>query len=660
MKKVCCSLYLFFVFALSCKAQVLPQDSIAVDDIMYATFGGHPSGPVSSWGGVTVTGDRITGLSIDGSSLMMGSGIMFTSSFGNLTALKTLALSGGGSTTYFGGFPASVVNCTSLESVSFSWMIMGGLTSLYNLPWLKSISYSGCFNGYFPPGIGNITSLERLTISGIIGGITIPDDIYNCRNLEYVNLTRNIYPAGLSSGIGRLTKLKYFNISGNEEPYTGTIPDSIGFCTQLRVLNLGGNNTFEGEIPASIVNCTQLSTFIAYGNWYGANTILENITSFQNLDTLDMNTTINQNPLQIPAGLSMLPHLSYLSLSGGGLIGNIPPSLGNSPALKTLSLSSGYFTGTIPTELGNIASLEKLSISSANITGGIPATIGNLSLLKSLSVTNCSLSEPLPATLTNLNPTTSINLSNNRLNFDGMEAAKQHFTGTFTVSPQPNISIRYNNVKLSVAAGGTLANNTYKWYRNGALFRTVIGDSTLATSQSGSYYVVVTNSIIASLLTLTSNTFRMPVKLCPPAAAATLTCTVTNTTYQWQANSGTGYVNISDNANFSGTNTQILQLNDIPSAWTGYSFRCMVGAAPFVYSGFEVLIQFQSQWGGSVSNSWENPANWNCNAVPDMNTDVVIPSGSVVINTNTTIRSLTVVSGATVTVSPGVTLTVLQ
>jgi hypothetical protein len=46
--------------------------------------------------------------------------------------------------------------------------------------------------------------------------------------------------------------------------------------------------------------------------------------------------------------------------------------------------------------------------------------------------------------------------------------------------------------------------------------------------------------------------------------------------------------------------------------------------------------------------------------VPDSFTDVFILSGTIVLNSNTTIRSLRLSTGANLVVNPGVTLTILH
>lgn len=56
----------------------------------------------------------------------------------------------------------------------------------------------------------------------------------------------------------------------------------------------------------------------------------------------------------------------------------------------------------------------------------------------------------------------------------------------------------------------------------------------------------------------------------------TLTSTMTGTRYQWQEDAGSGFVNIADNAEVSGSTTNKLRFTDIPVSRNGYSYRCLV------------------------------------------------------------------------------------
>ncbi|MEJ7588085.1 MAG: proprotein convertase P-domain-containing protein, partial [Ferruginibacter sp.] len=145
-------------------------------------------------------------------------------------------------------------------------------------------------------------------------------------------------------------------------------------------------------------------------------------------------------------------------------------------------------------------------------------------------------------------------------------------------------------------------------------------------------------------------------ELCSPMASTSLTSNLTGAAYQWQVNTGSGFVNIVNNANYSGTNAVTLQINNAPSTWNGYQYRSMVNGS---YSTVFTL-GFKSYWNGSVSTAWENAANWSCNRVPDANTDVIIDNGTVVVNSNAFCRSARVNPGASVTIHSSFKMTVVH
>ena len=70
---------------------------------------------------------------------------------------------------------------------------------------------------------------------------------------------------------------------------------------------------------------------------------------------------------------------------------------------------------------------------------------------------------------------------------------------------EKKININQTNNTLSVYAGGTLSNNTYKWFKDGALISTILQIQLIHQQQAAAYTVQVTNSI-ATELTLISDT----------------------------------------------------------------------------------------------------------------------------------------------------------
>ena len=143
-------------------------------------------------------------------------------------------------------------------------------------------------------------------------------------------------------------------------------------------------------------------------------------------------------------------------------------------------------------------------------------------------------------------------------------------------------------------------------------------------------------------------------QLCPPASGTSLTAGITGAAYQWQVNTGSGFVNIANNTNYNGVNNVTLQISNAPSSFNGYQYRCLVdGSISQVFT-----LGFTSNWTGLISNAWETAANWSCNTIPDANTDVIIYNGTVIVSSNAMCRSIKTNPGTNVMVNGGGTITV--
>ncbi|RZC49536.1 hypothetical protein C5167_017975 [Papaver somniferum] len=115
---------------------------------------------------------------------------------------------------------------------------------------------------------------------------------------------------------GRLIRV---SLRSNE--LSGQIPDSLQYCTSLKVLDLS-DNKISGTISSQICH------------W--------------------------------------LPYLTNLDLSGNELSGSIPPSLGNCTYLLKLKLSNNRFSGQIPYELSQLMRLTDFTVSNNQLSGQIP------------------------------------------------------------------------------------------------------------------------------------------------------------------------------------------------------------------------------------------------------------------------------------------------
>jgi PKD repeat protein len=183
-----------------------------------------------------------------------------------------------------------------------------------------------------------------------------------------------------------------------------------------------------------------------------------------------------------------------------------------------------------------------------------------------------------------------------------------------TTSPVNKTTCEFGMVTFNVAATGT--DLTYQWYVNtGSGFNPVadggiyFGATNSTLSLFGAtrlmngyiYHVVVSgcsSAVTSADATLTVNTVPEIViqpkdsTTCLNAGAAfSVTATGTNVTYQWQVNKGAGFINVIDDANFSGSNLNTLTVTNAQAAFNNYIFRVVLSGTcgiP-VYSDFAVL-----------------------------------------------------------------------
>ena len=172
------------------------------------------------------------------------------------------------------------------------------------------------------------------------------------------------------------------------------------------------------------------------------------------------------------------------------------------------------------------------------------------------------------------------------------------------------------------------------------------------TANAGTYNIIVTNPDGQTSSSSFVYVGGCPTEIC---SATVLTSDISGTNYQWQVSiDSIVFNNINDNGFYSGTHSTNLQLNNIPSSWYGYQYRSVVDGN----NGVAHTLRFSNYWLGGSSSAWENAANWSCGKLPDSNTDVIINIGTVIVNSNQTIRSLYVAPTVNLTVNPGNKLTV--
>jgi Leucine-rich repeat (LRR) protein len=447
------------------------QDSLALVAFFNST-GGHNwtnnSGWLSAdtalgdWFGVTVSGGRVTELDLNNNNV----GGTLPSEIGDLTALTKLHL---GWNSVGGTIPVEIGNMTNLSKLYF---------------------FSNQMTGSIPTEIGDLTNLTELYLGNNQLTGTIPSAIQNLTNLTQLSLNSNSFGGTIPTWIGNMTGLTNLDLSSCQ--LTGSIPDEIGNLTSLTWLSLSYNQ-LTGSIPTWIGNLSNLSGLILSSNQLSGTipTVIGNISTMW-----DMNLANNQ------------------------LSGAIPSSIGNLTSMGYLRLGGNQLSGSIPVEIGNLTSLIRIYLDDTQLSGVVPDTIRNLTNLEDLLLQNCQFTG-----LPDLTPLTSLQqlqVQNNRLTFGDIQPNIGVPSFSFTYAPQDSVGVAQDTTlkegssfTCSVSVGGTPANNTYTWKRDGNTVSTLTGDSTytiasVKLSAAGSYTCEVTNSV-ATGLTLTSRPVNLTV-----------------------------------------------------------------------------------------------------------------------------------------------------
>ena len=238
---------------------------------------------------------------------------------------------------------------------------------------------------------------------------SIPDELGNMANLEYLYLMGNQLTGSIPVELGNLISLQYLYLSANQ--LTGNIPSELGDLTNLIGLYLY-NNQLTGSIPAELGDLYNLQNL-----WLSNNRLTGSIPAglggLANLVSLELNT--NQLTGSIPAELGNLNNLVTLLLYENQLIGNIPSELGNMTNLQGLFLMGNQLTGKIPSQVGNLTNLTELYLSNNQLNGSIPIDLGDLTNLVKLYLNNNQLSCNIPVELMSLTSLTSLSLCGNHL-----------------------------------------------------------------------------------------------------------------------------------------------------------------------------------------------------------------------------------------------------
>ncbi len=248
------------------------------------------------------------------------------------------------------------------------------------------------------------------------------------------------------------------------------------------------------------------------------------------------------------------------------------------------------------------------------------------------------------------------------------------YSGKDNVCPNPPANVRVEGDTLrwdapAPAADGDLARK-YVVYR----FENENDLATLANDGTKVIEIVAANKVKLPLAgyaryavtTLDKNNNEsagaanaMPDVVLCPGGSTLLPALVSGNIFTWQVLNGENWETLSVSTHFSGTQTASLQVNNLPVSFYGTNVRCLAdGNIP----GPVYTLKFGTTWTASANNSWSNPANWNCGMVPTLETDAIIYGNitpfPVVNIVDAAARSVKLLTGAQVNVTPGMKLTI--
>ncbi len=241
-----------------------------------------------------------------------------------------------------------------------------------------------------------------------------------------------------------------------------------------------------------------------------------------------------------------------LELQQNDLNGELPESIGGLCRLKKLLLyeNGEFLGGPIPASIGNLCNLEQLNLNGNNFSGSVPAELVNCTKLQELSLSENQFSGSFPD-LSSL-PLRGLDISDNLIKAFPSHAAIESWGSQFFEGCRieqnllsfddiiPNLDIGnqgvwwsfepqkklYKDTTFILHAGeSTTARldfdsivspvNTYKWYKNGVIYRTLTDNripfTEVTEEDEGSYHCEITNSTFDSGTILSTHTIQLKV-----------------------------------------------------------------------------------------------------------------------------------------------------
>ncbi|XP_048446677.1 receptor-like protein EIX1 isoform X2 [Pyrus x bretschneideri] len=299
----------------------------------------------------------------------------------NMTGLKVLNLEGNN---FNSTIPEWLYSLNNLESLLLSYnelrgeisSSIGNMTSLVNLH-----LYGNRLEGNIPNSLGHLCKLKVLDLSMNHFTVQKPFEIFESLSrcgpdgIKSLWLGNTNISGPIPMSLGNLSSLEKLDISGNQ--FNGTFTEVIGQLKMLTELDIS-YNSLEGAVSeVSFSNLTKLKHFFAKGNSLTLKASRDWVPPFQ-LEILRLDSW-HLGP-EWPMWLRTQTQLKELSLSGTGISSTIPTWFWNlTSQVGYLNLSHNQLYGQIPNI--SVAPYLVVDLSSNHFTGALPIVPTSLQLL---------------------------------------------------------------------------------------------------------------------------------------------------------------------------------------------------------------------------------------------------------------------------------------
>ncbi|XP_049388668.1 probable LRR receptor-like serine/threonine-protein kinase At3g47570 [Solanum stenotomum] len=419
---------------------------------------------------------------------------------GNLTKMQFLYLD---QNRFTGEIPKEIRNLVELEAFDVAFNSFSGSLpmEIFNISRLRTIQLSANNNlsGTLPPNIGStLPNIEILYLNGLTNHVgTIPHSISNCSKLTKLDLSQNKLSGLIPNSLGYLTHLRFLNLGGNNltsdsflsfltsltncrrlttlylsfNPLNGMLPVSVGNFSISLVNFYASDCNIKGKIPNEVGNLSSLLDLdLSYNNLIGS--IPTSTHNLRNLQRLYLNN--NKLTGFIGDHICKLNHLGDIYLGQNQLAGSIPNCLGNVTSLRELHIGSNKLSSNIPTSLGNLKDLIELDLSSNNMVGSLPPEIGNLKAATYMDLSMNQFTNGIPREIGGLQNLVYLYLEHNKLqgsipdsisnmvSLGYLDISHNNISGTIPMSLEKLHYLKYFNVSVNKLYGEIPSEGPFK------------------------------------------------------------------------------------------------------------------------------------------------------------------------------------------------------